>query len=95
MRRVALALILLVLLACGQEPTAIGPNGPEFDWMNNPDIGNLRVTRYGATDFAVSWTDPSTGLRATHMTFPLLATCGPQVVLDPLSAQDIGIAAFQ
>jgi hypothetical protein len=60
--------------------------------MNNPDNGNVRIARYG-THWAYSWTDPRTGLRATHTTFPLgtESACGPTSALDPLSQQDVGL----
>jgi hypothetical protein len=99
MRILALAFIPLLLLACGQEPAAVAPNGPEFNWMNNPDNGNVRISRYG-TDWAISWTDLETGLRATHTTFPIgfgnppqpELDCGPQEALDPVAEQDVGLA---
>ena len=41
----------------------------------------------------LSWTDPKTGLRATHTNFPIGTEpdCGPQVDLDPMDAQDVGL----
>jgi hypothetical protein len=59
--------------------------------MSNPDVGNLRIARYG-TFVAVSWTDPATGLRATHTNFALGTEpgCGPGSDLDPVSQQDVG-----
>jgi len=64
--------------------------------MNNTDNGNVRIARF-EEHFAVSWTDPRNGLRATHTTFPIPfpedvpeTDCGPQVDLDPLDVQDVG-----
>jgi len=98
MRVFALALVSVLLYACGQEQAALAPNGPQFDWMNNSDNGNLRISRYGA-DWAISWTDLKTGLRATHTTFPIgfgnppvpEPDCGPQQALDPIPEQDVGL----
>lgn len=81
----------VLLIGCRGEPAApVRREGPAFDWMNNPDNGNIRIRRY-QTGFAISWTDPTTGLRATHTTFPLSATCGPLSVLDPVDVQDVGL----
>jgi hypothetical protein len=90
----ALCLVTL-LLACENsalEGPSSSPPEPAFDWTNNPDVGNVRIARYG-TYFAISWTDPQTGLRATHTNFPLGTEpgCGPGSDLDPLSQQDVGL----
>jgi hypothetical protein len=97
MRKLTLILVPLLLLACGREPAAPAMGGgPSFNWMNNPDNGNVRIARYG-TDWAVSWTDPGTGLRATHTTYPIPVgnipelDCGPQELLDPVDVQDVGL----
>jgi hypothetical protein len=82
----------LALAGCGREAT--GPAGattPAFDWMNNPDNGNVRFARF-ELDYFMSWTDPSKGLRALHTTYPLSPDCGPQDVLDPIDAQNIGLS---
>lgn len=101
---ITMALLVVALAACDSAPTAPtgapGPSngtspvaGPNFSWNNNPDNGNIRIVRY-QTDFALSWTDPRTGLRATHTTFPIgnEPDCGPQEVLDPIDGQDVGLA---
>lgn len=81
-------LLLAGLTACdGQPPTASVE--PQLNWMNNPDNGNIRIARF-QEHFATSWTDPRNGLRATHTTVPL-GNCGPQVELDPLDVQDVGL----
>jgi hypothetical protein len=100
MRRVLFLLVPLLVVACDRQPVApafeAGPHNTASSWMNNPDNGNIRITRYG-TDFAVSWTDPTTGLRATHTTFPIPfggapeTDCGPQALLDPIAEQDAGL----
>jgi hypothetical protein len=51
MRKLALALVPLLLLACGQEPAAptlqaVQPT-PAFTFANNPDNGNPRILRFG------------------------------------------------
>jgi hypothetical protein len=93
MRYLRLALLPLVFAACTERaPIAPIDDGPAFSWMNNPDNGNLRIYRY-ESDFAISWTDAKTGLRATHTTYPIGAEpdCGPQGLLDPIAAQDVGL----
>jgi hypothetical protein len=87
------------MAACGEgnTPTAVPSTpDPQYSFANNPDNGNPRITRYGVTDFAFSWTDPKTGLRATHTSFSLGTEpgCGPGETLDPLDAQDVGLADF-
>jgi len=49
MRKLALTLVPLLLVACGREPAApaTAPNGPAFDFINNPDNGNPRIVRFG------------------------------------------------
>ena len=61
--------------------------------MNNPDNGNPRIVRFGESFFAVSWTDPDNGLRATHTNFPIGVEpdCGPQELLDPVDVQNVGL----
>lgn len=94
MRRVALLLVPLLLLACDRQPAAPAvDDGPSFNWMNNPDIENLQIHRF-MDHYAVSWTDPKTGLRATHTTYPIgdEPDCSPQGLLDDLvDLQDVGI----
>jgi hypothetical protein len=86
-----LALPVAVLFACERQPAPTaaaasvtsyaGPTAADF--MNNPDNGNPRFYRY-QSDFGISWSDPTSGLRATHWTFPAQAGCGdwPQGVMD-------------
>jgi hypothetical protein len=90
--------VVMPLMACREEPAAPTRDAaPTFNFMNNPDNGNIRIVRY-ETGFAFSWTDPNTGLRATHTTFPIAdidgnpeTDCGPQEVLDPVAEQDVGL----
>ena len=82
-------LLLAGVTACDGQPPTSTVEKPELNWMNNPDNGNIRIARF-QEHFAVSWTDPRNGLRATHTTFPL-GNCGPQVDLDPLDVQDVGL----
>jgi hypothetical protein len=93
MRYLRLALLPLVFAACSEQaPVAPIEDGPVFNFMNNPDIANPQITRF-MDHFAASWTDPKTGLRATHTTYPIGAEpdCGPQELLDPIAYQDVGI----
>jgi hypothetical protein len=89
--------LLMGLAACDGQPVApVGGDTPAFNWMNNPDNGNLRIQRF-QEHFATSWTDPKNGLRATHTTFPIPfmdapeTDCGPQTELTPLDVQDVGL----
>jgi hypothetical protein len=65
--------------------------------MNNEDNQNPRIQRYQQEEFAVSWTDPSSGLRATHTTFPIPfgnkaeRDCGPQGRVNAVDVQDVGL----
>lgn len=86
--------------ACDRQPVApSNPDAPAYNWMNNPDNGNIRIARF-QEHFATSWTDPRNGLRATHTTFPIPLfgepepDCGPQVDLDELDVQDVGLLDF-
>lgn len=88
----------LLIAACSQEPVAPTSQqvstGPSYNWMNNPDNGNPRIFR-GEGFFGVCWTDPSNGLRACHLTFPLgggeYPDCGLEEDSDPIEFQDVGI----
>lgn len=94
MRRLNLCLLALgagLTAGCSSERSDIleAHGALASDWMNNPDNGNLRIVRF-EEEFAVSWSDASNGLRATHSTFPLGPDCGPQEELDPLNQQIVG-----
>lgn len=94
MRKVLLLLLPLLVFGCQETPTSPPVEAPSYDWMNNPDNGNLRVFRVDA-HILVCWTDEGGLLRACHSTIPLGgaapdADCGPQDVLDPTSRQEIG-----
>jgi len=96
MRRLLLALAPLLLIACDQAPTATSATqvavDPSFGWMNNPDVGNLKIYRSEDGMFAC-WTDPISGLRACHSTAPLGGgaepDCGLQDPSDPGAWQQI------
>lgn len=94
-----LALVLLASLGCnditspverGDSPS-LSSESTQAKWDNNP--GNLRVYRDPVGFFAASWTDPETGLRATHTTVPLGAPgandCGLLDLIDPVDHQDV------
>ena len=94
MRKLLLLLVPLALIGCQDAPTGPSVQSPQYDWMNNPDNGNLRVFRVDAHTI-VCWTDAGTQLRACHATLPLGGAnpdpdCGLQDVIDPTSRQEIG-----
>jgi hypothetical protein len=101
MRNLTIPLVLLLsFVGCDQQPTApVGEETPALNWMNNPDIENFRIDRFVETEqFAVSWTDPKNGLRATHTNFPIPfmgapeTDCGPQSPrVGLLEVQDVGL----
>jgi hypothetical protein len=89
--RVPAAVLALLLSGCSTEATSpYRMRTPAYDWMNTPDNGNVRIARYQEGYF-ISWTDPVTGLRALHTNIPLSSACGPQVALDPIDVQDVGL----
>lgn len=95
MRKCITLVLSLLLVACADEPTTpFDGADPQLNWMNNPDNGNPRITRFEGA-FIVCWTDPDTGLRACHSTVPLGGgtepDCGPQAMLDPLDRQEVGL----
>lgn len=91
-------LALFVAVSCDQklvEPAADQvAEAPAFNWMNNPDNGNIRIDR-GETHWIMCWTDPDNGFRACHATYPLGGAtpdpdCGLQEDADLLEWQDVG-----
>jgi len=96
MRKLWLVLIPMLAVACDQAPVAPSSQqvavAPAFDWMNNPDVGNLKVYRYEDA-MAACWTDPTNGLRACHATVPLGGggepDCGLQSPGDPGAWQEV------
>lgn len=92
MRKLAFILVPLVVLACEREPVAPAQEAPAFDFMNNPDNGNVRIYRVADNDFAVAWTDPRTNLRATHWSNRFVVTpgCG-DFEGGPASRQEVGL----
>lgn len=95
-----LAFVLVAFLGCSDltSPTtpsdapAVGTETALGKWDNNPDNGNPRIWR-GPVHWATSWTDPGTGLRATHTTVPLgdpvETDCGLLELIDPIAHQDV------
>ena len=87
----AALLLATVVTACSDQATAPRSHTPAIaaDFMNNPDVGNGVVYRYGS-DFAVCWTDFSNGLRACHRTqqFPS-GDCGAFDPIGGISAQEV------
>jgi hypothetical protein len=95
MRYLRLALLPLVFAACTEQaPVAPIEDGPAFDWMNNPDNGNLNIFRF-SHGWRVCWTDPTNGLRVCHGTVPFgpdpQTECDIQGEGDPVSHQDVGL----
>lgn len=96
MRKLWLALLPLLVVACEQGPVAPSARqaavDPSFNWMNNPDVGNLKVYRY-EDNLSSCWTDPDNGLRACHSTLPLGGgsepDCGLQAPGDPAAWQEV------
>jgi hypothetical protein len=95
----ALALVSFLAVSCDQQP--VEPTGdvavattPTFDWMNNPDNGNIKVYRE-STDYVLYFFDDELPLAAIHSTLPLSVfggpepDCGLQVAGDPISYQDV------
>lgn len=92
MRPSALIILPLCLAACGTGPDgAAVPSAPALDFLNNPDNGNPRVFRYEG-EFAVAWTDPGSGLRATHWSTRFVEEpgCG-NFEGGPFAFQEIGL----
>ena len=88
--------LVIGLVACDRQPSApAGEETPAFDFTNNLDNGNLRVTRFLQDEFIACWSDATNGLRACHATIPLgdgtEDDCGPQGQLDPVHVQEIGL----
>ena len=90
-------LSLLVGLGSCDSSSSLAPaarGDPAFNWMNNPDNGNVRIMRFEDV-FIVCWSDDENGLRACHSTIPLgdgtETDCGPQDVLDPVENQFVGL----
>lgn len=87
------ALLLLATLgvACSDQATEPARQSPTLaaNFMNNPDVGNGAVYRYGS-EFAVCWTDFGNGLRACHRTqqFPA-GDCGAFDPIGPIGVQDV------
>jgi hypothetical protein len=87
----AALLLATVVTACSDQATAPRSHTPAIaaDFMNNPDVGNGVVYRYGS-DFAVCWTDFSNGLRACHRTqqFPS-GDCGAFDPIGGIGVQEV------
>jgi hypothetical protein len=96
MRKMLLAFIPMLAIACEEAPVAPSAEQvaatPAHDWMNNPDVGNLKVYRF-EDGMAACWTDPTNGLRACHATVPLGGggepDCGLQDPSDPGAWQQV------
>jgi hypothetical protein len=90
-------LALFVAASCDQQPAAPTADqavaeAPAFNWTNNPDNGNFKVYR-DAFGLRFCWSDPDSGLRVCHATYPLgepEPDCDLQQVEAPLAYQDVG-----
>ncbi len=99
---VVLTFVLVAFLGCSDLTSPTAPDDSSAatsearhsKWTNNPDNGNPRIFR-NEVFFAASWTDPKTGLRATHTTRPLgdpvETDCGLLERIDPIEHQDVGL----
>ncbi|MDH3369221.1 MAG: hypothetical protein OEO20_14455 [Gemmatimonadota bacterium] len=95
MRWPGFLLLPLLFVACTDtQPLAPIEDGPSFDWMNNPDNGNVNIFRI-SHHWRICWTDPSNMLRVCHTTIPSAANpqtaCDIQGEGDPVSHQDVGL----
>jgi hypothetical protein len=95
MRNLTLSLpLVLSLAACDQQAVAPPAEyGRTFSAAKDPNKNT--VLRF-QDHIATSWTDPSTGLRATHTTFPIPfmdapeTDCGPQVDQALVNYKQVG-----
>jgi hypothetical protein len=89
--RFAMLVVAVLTAACSDQATAPRAHAPALaaDFMNNPDVGNGVIYRYGS-DWAICWTDPSNHLRACHRTqqFPS-GDCGVFEPIGGIGAQDV------
>ena len=95
--RALIILVPLALMSCGTEnDTTSPPLAPAFSFSNNPDNGNPRVHRY-QDEFAVSWTDPVSNLRATHWSSRFLEQpgCGSFEGGGPIAFQEVGLVDLE
>jgi hypothetical protein len=100
MRTITLAAAMLtgsILLPACADTNATAPlQAPSFNFMNNPDNGNVNIFRFEDA-YVICWTDSKSSLRACHSTVPLgdgsELDCGPQAELDPVAFQ--GVVPFE
>lgn len=95
MRKCMLVLLALFAIACDKQPVApIAADSPSFDFMNNPDNGNLRIYRY-ESGWRNCWTDFSNGLRVCNATYPINPVAEPdcdlQQAMWPTERQEVGL----
>ena len=90
------SVLLLSLLACDQQ--SVGPTSEARAELSAADANRVQILRF-EDHFAISWTGASSGLRATHTTFPIPfgedaepePDCGPQADLAMIDGRDIGV----
>ena len=92
------ALVTFVAVSCDQQPVEPPADqvaeAPAFNWMNNPDNGNVKIYR-SYFDFTICiGFDNLPDILACHSTVPLgsdpESDCGLQQAEAPLSYQDVG-----
>lgn len=92
-----LSLIGIVAVSCDQKLVEPGADqavaeAPSFDWMNNPDNGNVKIYRsYEDFTLCISF-DNLPNIRACHSNLPLGGEepdCGLQQAEAPNSYQDV------
>jgi hypothetical protein len=73
-----LALPAAMLAACNEQPAAPAQQTHALvaNFTNNPDNGNPKIFRGTTGFFAISWSDNTNGLRASHWTYQASAGCG-------------------
>jgi hypothetical protein len=106
--RIPLVVLLALFVAVSCDEKLVEPaadqvaEAPAFNWMNNPDNGNLKIYR-DAFDWIECWSDAEgsgegNGLRACLGTYPLglepEPDCGLQQFEAPVSYQDVGSFDF-
>lgn len=95
MRYSGIPLVLLVsIMACEQQ--SVAPSVDASPAFGSASLDKNTVLRF-QDHFANSWTDASSGLRATHTTFPIPfgdeaeTDCGPQADLATIDYKQIGV----
>src|SRR5574341_1178255 len=82
----------MLLPACADTNSTAPLQEPSFNFMNNPDNGNVNLFRF-EDGYAICWTDSRSSLRACHSTVPLGGgtepDCGLQADQEPVAIQGV------